>query len=52
MKRVGLPQAATVVGSIANTLANPEDQDLSPVENIQMFIETRIDDIGKFLRNE
>ena len=52
MKRVGLPQAATVVGSIANTLANPEDQNLSPVENIQMFIETRIDDIGKFLRNE
>lgn len=52
MKRVGLPQAATVVGSIANTLANPKDQNLSPVENIQMFVETRMDDIGRFLRNE
>jgi hypothetical protein len=52
MKRVGLPQAATVAGSIANTLANPEDQNLSPIENITEFVETRLDDIGRFLRNE
>jgi hypothetical protein len=51
MKRVGLPQAVTVAGSIANTLANPPE-DISPIENIQTFVETRLEDLGKFLRNE